>query len=80
MPPRIAKLVGMGAFGAIVFFVALFGFVFWLSAPRAHGGIDSISAIVVWISLTVVLLALIALHVVLGRALLDLSRGAAAEP
>jgi len=28
----------------------------------------------------VVLLALIALHVVLGRALLDLSRGAAAEP
>ena len=75
MPPRIAKLAGMGAFGAIAFFVALFAFIFWVSAPRAHGGIDSISAIVVWISLAVVLLGLVALHVVLGRQLLALSRG-----
>jgi hypothetical protein len=75
MPPRIAKLAGMGAFGAIVFFVALFGYIFWVSAPRAHGGIDSISAIVVWIALTIVLLGLIAVHVVLGRGLLALSRG-----
>ena len=75
MPPRIARLARLGAFGAILFFVALFVYIFWISAPRAGGGIDAISATVTFISLTTVLLGLIGLHVVLGRELLALSRG-----
>jgi len=76
MPPRIAKLAGLGAFGAIAFFVALFAYIFWISAPGGHGGIDRIQAIVTWISLSLVLLALIAVHIVIGRQLLELSRSA----
>jgi hypothetical protein len=75
MPPRIAKLVGLGAFGAIAFFVVLFAYIFWISAPRPHGGIDVIEAIVTWISLGSVLAALIAVHIAIGRQLLALSRG-----
>jgi hypothetical protein len=75
MPPRIAKLIGLGAFGAIVLFVAIYALVVYASAPRSTGGIDRIEATVTWISVGLVVLALIGVHVVVGRGLLAFSRG-----
>ena len=72
MPPRLARLAGLGAFGAIALFVAIFALIAYISLPRDTGGIDSILAAVTWISVGVVILAMAGLHVVLGRQLLDL--------
>ena len=75
MPPRIAKFAAYGAFGAVVLFVAIFALIAYASVPRATGGIDGVEATVTWISVGLTLLALIGVHVVLARGLLDLSRG-----
>ena len=75
MPPRYAKLAGLGAFGAIALFVALYALIAYASAPRSTGGIDRIQAAVTWISVGLCIVALVALHVVLGRQLLELGRG-----
>jgi hypothetical protein len=45
------------------------------AAPRRTGGIDIVQATVTWISVGIAILALIALHIVLARGLLDYSRG-----
>jgi hypothetical protein len=74
MPPRIAKLLGLGAFGAIGFFVLLFAYVAWLSAPSHTGWMQPVLSWVSWISLAMVFLAIIGTHVFLGRQLLALSR------
>jgi apolipoprotein N-acyltransferase len=72
---QIAKLLGLGAFGAIGGFgVAYLGFI-WLTTPSRTGGIDRIGAAVTLIAVGGVLLALIAVHVALGKQLLLLSQG-----
>jgi heme exporter protein D len=75
MPPRIAKFAAMGAFGAVALFVLLFVVIVIAAAPRRTGGIDIVQATVTWISVGIAILALIALHIVLARGLLDYSRG-----
>ena len=75
MPPRIAKLAALGAFGAVLLFVAIFALIAYAAMPRRTGGIDGIEATVTWISVGLVVLALIGVHVVVGRGLLDVSRG-----
>jgi hypothetical protein len=75
VPPRIAKLVGLGAFAAIAAFLALFAFLIFITVPRRDGGIDSTQAWVSWISLATLFAGLIGLHVLLGRQLLKLARG-----
>ena len=75
MPPRIAKLIALGAFGAVALFVFIFVVTAIASTPRGTGGIDIIQAVVTWISVGIAVLALIALHVVIARGLLDYSRG-----
>jgi hypothetical protein len=77
MPPKIARLVGLGAFGACAAFVALFAYVAFLSRHTSTGGMMPALSAVTWMSLTVVLLGLIALHVVLGKQLLQLAEGRA---
>ncbi|HEY4303053.1 MAG TPA: hypothetical protein VGM82_01195 [Gemmatimonadaceae bacterium] len=77
MPPRIARLVGLGAFGACALFVALYAYVAYLSRHTTKGGMMPALSAVVWISLAVVVLALIAVHVVLGRQLMQLAEGRA---
>ena len=75
MPPKIAKLAGLGAFGACAGLLALyFGLVF-LTRPRSTGGIDVTNSAVAWIALGGVFAALIILHVVLGRQLLKFASG-----
>lgn len=77
MPPKIARLIGMGAFGACALFVALFAYVAFLSRHTATGGMMPALSAVVWISLGIVVLALIAVHVVLGKQLMQLAEGRA---
>jgi len=76
MPPRIARLAGLGAFGASAGLIALFLLIAWISRPTRTGGIDPTLAWIVWIALAGVFAALIILHVVLGRQLLRLAQGA----
>ena len=75
MPPRIAKLAGLGAFGACAGLFAVYLLLVFLTRPTPRGGIDGILAAVTWIALGGLFLALILVHVMLGRRLLVLSEG-----
>ena len=75
MPPRIAKLIALGAFGAILLFVAIFAVIAWAAIPNRTGGIDGIEATVTFISVGLAILAVIGVHVLVGRGLLAFARG-----
>jgi hypothetical protein len=75
MPPRIARLAGLGAFAACVVFVALYFVVAWGSRHTSTGGIMWVLSIVTWISVGLVFLALIGLHIAIGKQLLYLGKG-----
>lgn len=77
MPPKIARLVGLGAYGACAAFVALFAYVMYLSWPTPTGGIMTSQTVVVGISLALVVLSLIVVHVVIGRQLIAVADGRA---
>lgn len=75
MPPKIAKLAGLGAFGACAGLFALYLLLVFLTRPRPAGGIDFINAVVAWIALGGLFAALIAIHLVIGKRLLLLAKG-----
>jgi hypothetical protein len=75
MTPKIARLAGLGALAASVGFFALFAFVAYLSRHTATGGMLPAMSAVSWISIGLVVLALIAVHVAIGRQLLYIGRG-----
>lgn len=74
--PRFQKLAGLGALSVCLGLVAVYGLIAFISTPRATGGIDWAHATIVYIGVGLVILALIAVHVVLGRQLLAGARGA----
>ncbi len=80
MPPRIARLAGLGAFAACAGLALLFLALLYATRPTARGGIDLTNAIVTWISLGGVFAALIGAHVLIGRRLLAMSKGTAQLP
>ncbi|HEX8943384.1 MAG TPA: hypothetical protein VF785_09620 [Gemmatimonadaceae bacterium] len=75
MSPKIARLAGLGALAASVGFFALFAFIAYLSRHTATGGMLPAMSAVSWISIGLVVLALIAVHVAIGRQLLYIGRG-----
>jgi len=75
MPPKIARLAGLGAFGACAAFVGLFALLAYVSRHTATGGMNTELAVVTWISLGLVFASLIAVHVMIGRRLLELAQG-----
>jgi TRAP-type C4-dicarboxylate transport system permease small subunit len=75
MPPKIARLAGLGAFGACAAFVGLFALLAYVSRHTATGGMTTALAVVTWISLGLVFASLIAVHVLIGRRLLELAQG-----
>lgn len=77
MPPKIARLAGLGAFGACAGFLALYAYVAYISRHTPTGGMMPVLSVVTWISVGLVVLALIGLHVVIAKQLLALARGAA---
>lgn len=75
MPPKIARLAGLGALAACGAFAALFLYVAYISRQTATGGMMPALSAVSWISLGLVVLALIAVHIAIGRQLLHIGRG-----
>jgi hypothetical protein len=80
MPSKIAKLAGLGAFAASGGLAVAYLLLIYLTRPSARGGIDMINAVVTWIALGGVIVALIGAHVLIGRRLLELASGASREP
>jgi hypothetical protein len=80
MPPRIARLAGLGAFAACGGLALLFVLLVYVTRPNPRGGIDTTNAIVTWISLAGVFAALIGVHLLIGRRLLAMSKGTAQLP
>ena len=76
MPPKVAKLAGLGAFGACAGFIALFAYVAFISRHTPTGGMTPALSAVSWISIGLVVLALIGVHIMLGKRLLHLAQGA----
>lgn len=76
MPPRIARLAGLGAFGACAGLLALYLGLVFISRPGRLAGIDATNAVVAWIALGGLIAALIVVHIVIGRQLLLLGREA----
>jgi hypothetical protein len=74
LPPKIARLAGLGAFGACPAFVALFAYVAFLSLPTPTGGITPVLFAVACLSIGLVVAGLIAVHVILGKQCLRLAQ------
>ena len=70
MNPRFLRLAGLGAFGACGAFLLLYALLAFIATPKGSAGIDRANASIVYISVALVVLALIAVHVVLARQLL----------
>ena len=75
MPPKMARLAGLGAFGACVVFVALFALIAYVSRHTVKGGMMTTLSVVTWISVGMVVIALIVVHVAIGKQLLYLGSG-----
>jgi hypothetical protein len=75
MPPKIARLAGLGAFGACAGLFAIYLGLVFLTRPRASGGIDLTNAAVAWIALGGLFAALIIVHIVIGKQLLKYADG-----
>jgi hypothetical protein len=73
MPPRYARLAGLGAFGACGLFAVLFLYVAWLSRHTATGGIMPVLSVLTWISVGLVVIALIAVHVAIAKQLMHIA-------
>jgi hypothetical protein len=73
---KFAKLAGLGAFGACAGLVLVYLGLIFFTRPMTGGGIDDTNAAVAWIALGGVILALIAVHVAIGKQLLRLGKGA----
>ncbi|HMA23392.1 MAG: hypothetical protein ACM37U_08190 [Gemmatimonas sp.] len=80
MPPKIARLAGLGALAASGAFIALFAFVAYLSRRTPTGGMMPALSAVSWISLGLVVLALVVVHVAISKQLLYLGRGGGPRP
>ena len=76
MPPKYARLAGLGAFAACGGFVLLFLLVAYASRHTPTGGMMPALSAVSWISIGLVVLALIGVHILLGKRLLLLAQGA----
>ena len=77
MPPKIAKLAGLGAFAACGGIAAVYALFVFITRPTSTAGMDTTLRFISWFTVAGVLIAVLGLHVVFGRQLLALSRGEA---
>jgi hypothetical protein len=75
MPPKIARLAGFGALAACGGIAALYALFLFVTRPSPTSGLDSTERFLAWFTVAGVILALIGVHVVLGRQLLLLAKG-----
>jgi hypothetical protein len=74
MPPKFARLAGIGAFAACAGIAALFLLFVYGTRPTPSSGMDGTMRFLTWLSVAGVLLALLGVHLLIGRRLLALSR------
>ncbi|HEU4642740.1 MAG TPA: hypothetical protein VFS44_09810 [Gemmatimonadaceae bacterium] len=75
---KLEKLAALGAFGVCAVLLAIWVLLIVITLPRrgaVGGGIDITEAVVTWVAVGLVVLALIAVHVVFARRLLAMARG-----
>jgi hypothetical protein len=72
---QVARLAGLGAYGAIAGMSASYVAFIVFTAPTTGSGLDMTSSVVTWISVGGVLLALIAAHIAIAKQLLRLGQG-----
>lgn len=77
MPPKIARLAGIGAYAACAGIAAIYALFVFITRPTGSAGLDSTERFVAWFAVAGVLLALAVVHVAMGRQLLALARGEA---
>lgn len=75
MPPRIAKLAGLGAFAAGLGILGAYLLFLYGTRPSASAGMDPTLRFIAWFSVAGVILALVGVHVLFGRQLIAVSRG-----
>jgi len=75
MPPKIARLAGLGAFAACGGIAALYALFVFITRPTPFSGMDGTLRFISWFTVAGVMLALLGVHVVLGRQLMLLARG-----
>jgi hypothetical protein len=75
MPPKIAKLAALGAFAACGGIAALFLLFVYVTRPDPSSGMDGTQRFIAWLSVAGVLLALLGVHLLIGRQLIALARG-----
>lgn len=75
MSPKIARLAGLGAFAACGLFLLIYLYVAYLSRHTTTGGIMTNLSVVAWISLLLVVAALIAAHIPIGAQLMHVANG-----
>ena len=77
MPPKIAKLAGLGAFGACLGIAGVYALFVFITLPGGSPGLDPTLRFLSWFTVAGVILAVLGIHVMLGRRLLALSKGEA---
>jgi hypothetical protein len=77
MPPRLARLAGLGAFAACGGIALLYALFLLITRPAPTSGMDGTQRFIAWLSVAGVLLALLAVHLLVGRQLLAMARGEA---
>ena len=66
---RFARLAALGALGVSAGAIGLYLLVGWIASPAPRGGIDATHAVLTWISVSIPIAALVAVHVVYARVL-----------
>ena len=74
MPPRIARLAGLGAFAAAGGVALLYLLFVFATRPAGSSGLDGTERFLTWFTVAGVVIALIGVHVVIGRQLLEMGR------
>lgn len=71
---KVTQLAGLGALGAAVGLIVLFVLFAWLWRPTTTGGVNASTAMVTWISVGGIFVALAIVHLVFGRVLVNEAR------
>ena len=75
MPPKIARLAGLGAFGVCAGLAATYALFLYITRPAGSAGLDAPERFLAWFTVAGVLLALAVVHVAIGRQLMIMARG-----
>ncbi|MDQ2666129.1 MAG: hypothetical protein M3Z05_08980 [Gemmatimonadota bacterium] len=75
MPPKIARLAGLGAFGVCAGIAAIFALFVYITRPTGSSGLDSPERFLALFTVAGVLVALAVVHVAIGNQLMALAKG-----